>query len=353
VLVRRTGGEWHPPAETVLPDEAKLQKMIAESPSLLPGVEGPAAVATEFGCSYGRIDIVGVDLGGQITVCECKTARNPELRRKVIGQIFAYAAALSGLTWEAFARRFEAASGTPLVARAHALAAKADEDDWDEETFRQETTRCLEAGEFRLVLAVEAIPDELRETVRFLNVHSASRLEVLALELSYRKDGEVEILVPHVWGEEIAGPGPRGGGDLDPGTLVALFRRKHGARAADAAKEILAWADSDPRLRVRFTGTGGVIEPTGLRLALLKLWPKRAVGKGLEVSLHTLADDGERWDPQRIEQFVQDLADIGVNLEPSEPRWPKAPLEPLADETPRQRFFELMEKPINALTGSA
>ena len=63
--------------------------------------------------------------------------------------------------------------------------------------------RCLEAGEFRLVLAVEAIPEELRETVRFLNVHSTPGLEVLALELAWRRDGDVEILVPHTWGEQV------------------------------------------------------------------------------------------------------------------------------------------------------
>ena len=86
--------------------------MIAESPSLLPGIDGPVPVAREFRCHFGMIDIVAVDLSGRITLCECKTERNPELRRKVVGQIFAYAAALSGLAWEAFAHRFERASGT-------------------------------------------------------------------------------------------------------------------------------------------------------------------------------------------------------------------------------------------------
>ena len=111
------------------------------------------------------------------------------------------------------------------------------------------------------------------------------------------------------------------------------------ARAADAAKGILAWAGRDRRLDIRFTGTGGVIEAE--RQSLLKLWPKRAIAKGLEVSLHTLADYGERWDKQRIEHFVQELSDVGVNLEPNERRWPKAPLEPLADEARRPALLRI------------
>ena len=209
MLVRRNKGDWHEPDVTEYPSESELQRMIAESPSLLPGIDGTVPVAREFPCHFGMIDIVAVDLSGRITICECKTARNQELRRKVVGQIFAYAAALSGLSWEAFADRFERASKPALVDQAQALAEDAVEGEWDEETFRQETARCLEVGEFRLVLAVEAIPEELRETVRFLNVHSASGLEVLALELSYRKDSDVEILVPHTWGEESAKGPPR------------------------------------------------------------------------------------------------------------------------------------------------
>lgn len=349
MLVRRNGGEWHPPEVSAYPNEAELQKLIAESPSLLPRVEGPVAVATEFPCDFGSIDVVGVDLSGQIIVCECKTARNPELRRKVVGQIFAYAAGLWGLSWETFARRFERASGTPLVDRARALADEAGEGDWDEETFRQETASCLESGDFRLVLAVEAIPDELRETVRFLNVHSSSGLEVLALELSYRRDGEVEILVPHAWGEETVKPHTTRGQRLDRETLVASVRREHNAPAADAAESILEWADRDPRLHIRFTRTGGVIETAG-GLSLIKLWPKRAITRGLEVNFRTLAKHGERWNEHRIEQFRQELADIGVSLE-GNPGWPKGRLEPLADDARREQFFELMETALAALNG--
>ncbi len=171
---------------------------------------------------------------------------------------------------------------------------------------------------------------------------------MLALELSYRRDGEVEILVPHTWGEESVKP-PGGKGALDQQTLVASTRRNHSPAAADAAEAILEWAERDPRIETRYTRTSGVIQTAG-GLTLLKLRPKRSITKGLEVSLHTLADHGEGWDDERIEQFGQELSEIGLNLE-GDRRWPKASLEPLANTDRCQRFFESMESAIKALTG--
>ena len=55
-------------------------------------------------------------------------------------------------------------------------------------------------------------------------------------------------------------------------------------------------------------------------------------------------------DDERIEQFVQELADIGVQLEPKR-TWPKTPLEPLADDT-SGGSSTLMERVLDTLTTS-
>ena len=67
--------------------------------------------------------------------------------------------------------------------------------------------------------------------------------------------------------------------------------------------------------------------------------------------LKTLSDHGEPWDDERIEQFAQELADIGVQLGPNRKR-PSAPLEALADDTRRQQFLTLMERALDTLTTS-
>jgi hypothetical protein len=45
---------------------------------------------------------------------------------------------------------------------------------------------------------------------------------------------------------------------------------------------------------------------------------------------------------------VREFANIGVNLDRDERRWPKAPLEPLADDARRERFLALMERVLEA-----
>ena len=42
----------------------------------------------------GKADVVIVDASGDITVVECKLAANPEIRRRVVGQLLAYSSAI-------------------------------------------------------------------------------------------------------------------------------------------------------------------------------------------------------------------------------------------------------------------
>jgi hypothetical protein len=97
------------------------------------------------------------------------------------------------------------------------------------------------------------------------------------------------------------------------------------------------------------TRTRGFIETAGQ--PLLKLYTTQWPGS-FEVRLQTLANHGEPWNDERIEQLVQELADIGVNLDSDERRSPKAALEPLADDGTRQQFLTSMERVLDTLTGS-
>jgi hypothetical protein len=69
------------------------------------------------------------------------------------------------------------------------------------------------------------------------------------------------------------------------------------------------------------------------------------------VVLKALLDYGDPWDHQRVEQFVHDLAAIGVELGPKR-NWPAAPLEPLADDGRRRQFLLMMERTLDTLTSS-
>jgi hypothetical protein len=213
MLIRKTGETaWRAPRIQAYSDEAVLQALVAGAPDLLPGGTGaPLAVVREMSVVDGYVDLVGVDPGGNITIVECKLRANPETRRTIVGQIFAYASGLWGLTYEAFDSAFAARAGAPLAERVAALGAEP----WDEEAFRAAVAANLAAGRFRLVIAVDAITEELKRIVRYLNTHTDSALQVLALELSYVADEGVEILLLATYGAETAASKPAAGRKWD------------------------------------------------------------------------------------------------------------------------------------------
>ncbi len=201
LLVRGgTDQAWRAPEVTRYRDERALQDLIMETPSLLPGVDVAAVAAELYLPGTGSVDLVAVEPAGNITLVECKLADNPEIRRAVVGQILAYAGALWRMSYEDFDQAFRNRSGRAL---AEAVAEHAG-DGWDEEAFRTEVTSRLESGSFRLVIAVDEVTDELKRIIEFLNLHTAQGLEVLGFEAAYVSHASLEILIPHVHGEETA-----------------------------------------------------------------------------------------------------------------------------------------------------
>lgn len=200
LLIRRGDGPWVEPGISGHKSEDALQELLATSPDLLPGDETglPLAVARELPVAAGRIDLVGVDVEGELTLCECKLATNPGVRREVVGQLLEYASSLRGMSFGDLADRFEARTGASLVEAISTIAGEG----FDQESFESQVAENLAAGRFRLVIVVDEISKALRQTVVYLNDHLDAA--VLALELAYLRDGEVEMLLPQVYGAESA-----------------------------------------------------------------------------------------------------------------------------------------------------
>src|SRR5690348_8988302 len=105
IVIRKQGEKWEKAEKVIFADEAQLQKMLYDSPELIPTrVENQSAVFTrEAGLpGSGFTDLIGVDAQGNILLVETKLARNGEIRRKVIGQVLEYAAYLWGMQFEDF-----------------------------------------------------------------------------------------------------------------------------------------------------------------------------------------------------------------------------------------------------------
>jgi hypothetical protein len=199
LLVRSShGGGWRPPHTSAYGGEADLQALLEEQPSLLPGV-GEDAVATRelYVPETGSVDVVAVDQTGRITLAECKLGSNPEMRRHVVGQLLAYA---SGL-WRTDFARFDANWRARDGDRSLLVALLGEEGDPDEqERLREAISTNLVEGQFNLVLVVDEITVELRRIIEYLNAHTVNEVSVLALELMYAREADLEIVLPRLYG---------------------------------------------------------------------------------------------------------------------------------------------------------
>ncbi len=185
-------------------DERELQKLLAESPDLIPSQdlrEGSGqliAVVREVNVEIGFIDFLGFSPEGEIAVIECKLANNPEIKRKVIGQVLEYGAALWGMSYEAFDQKIQDRTGKPL---AELVQDKVDAPEWDEEQFRVNIEDNLKQGNFILVIVVDEINDTLTRIIHFLNACGSPNFSFAALEMRRFQSGDVEILLPKVDGD--------------------------------------------------------------------------------------------------------------------------------------------------------
>lgn len=192
LLVRSAGEPWQVPAQVGYLGEADLQRMLADQPSLIPGVGPHALAAREFSTGVGPSDIVVVDQDGSVTVVECKLASNAEVRRKIVGQVLDYASRLWRMPLADFEARWKQCSAGSGVL-----------DNLEDEATTA-LTLALDEGAFRLVLAVDEINEDLRRIVEFINAVTTEQVTVLALELRRVSHDGIDILTPRTFGGELA-----------------------------------------------------------------------------------------------------------------------------------------------------
>lgn len=249
LLIRKPGeNDWHEPEISAYENESRLQELIAKSPTLLPvDFQEPVVASTEVQIpDTGPVDVLAVDAAGSITLVECKLQANPEIRRHVVGQLFAYAAGLWKLPYDQLDNAFSAGAGVGL-APLMASSATAASIEWAEEEFRRRVEQNLQAGHFRLVFAVDEITNELKRIVEFLNEHSSPETQILALELGFVADEGVEILVPNVYGEEAARKKARPGRAWDESSFFEALATRSSPEGVRAVRRFYDLAASRGR----------------------------------------------------------------------------------------------------------
>jgi hypothetical protein len=184
-------------------DEAELQKLLADDPTLIP-VADIGQDITPFCVGVrelsvpgsGYIDILAFSPQGNIAIVECKLASNAEIKRKVIGQILEYAAFVWGMSYEELDSKVRERSGHSLI---ELVTARSGEE-VDEQAFREAVTQRLSSGALLLMVVVDQITPELARTMEFLNDCGGGRFSLHALEMRRFGAQGTEILVPRLHG---------------------------------------------------------------------------------------------------------------------------------------------------------
>jgi hypothetical protein len=279
LLVRGDDGEWSSPQTSRYDDESHLQKVVAEQPSLIPGVSAAARTACELSTVAGPIDVCAVDTDGQITVVECKLSSNSERRRMVIGQVIDYASALWAEGPESFRGEWNRRTGDDL------------REVLDEEAFERLVSN-ISTPRIHLCLAVDLIDEDLRRLVEYVNRSTTADTSVTALQLSYARHGDVEILSPTTFGNEViqlklreqAQGSERWTEERYLDQLEMDSDRDLANKLLTQVKELVPHGESSPIWFGLSPGGFLILHPHGLRFGPIGLW-RNSSGRAMVTGL--------------------------------------------------------------------
>lgn len=310
ILIRQEGGTWREPTDAGYALESELQEILAEHPELIPGVSPAARTCREFQSEVGPADIVVVDSTGEVTLVECKLASNPQIRREVVGQMFDYASRLWGMDPEDFDARWRARTSKSLF-----------DNDVEGALLRATVAGNLAEGRFRIVLAVDAINAPLKRMIEYLNAMSGPATSVIAVEYSRLRQGSVEILMPQVYGQELAETKSAAvsGGDLTQWD-VDSYRAWMAEHDGDNLPAFDLFLSEALAVGLPFVGSKAASPTGGLRIHDARGVLLGAVsfyyytGQGTSVELNFLRipklHAAESPDPALLDAFLQRLGEI-------------------------------------------
>ena len=185
--------------------EKWLQKIIFEHPSLLPineidqifGEANLHPVCREIETGVGPLDNLYINDLGMFTLVECKLWKNPEARRKVIGQILDYAQAFCRLGYNKLVSRIKDKTGKTLF---EIVSAKTE--GLSEHVFFDSVVSNLKKGRFLLLVVGEGIQEETENISKYLQDHAHLNFAFALVEQCLYKIGDSDqpdiLILPRV-----------------------------------------------------------------------------------------------------------------------------------------------------------
>ncbi len=188
--------------------ENNLQQYIYDNPESIPLYDIKEDIrllilAREFATKSGLIDALGIDKDGEIYLIETKLYKNPD-KRTVVAQVLDYGASL----WSNY-RDFNDFTdqisihtnkdfNQSLNQRLNNFFGVSDD---EARLLLDNVRRNLNEGNFKFVVLMDHLHDQLRDLIIFLN--NNSEFTVYAVELEYYKHQDFEILIPKLYGAEV------------------------------------------------------------------------------------------------------------------------------------------------------
>lgn len=255
ILLRKKGTrKWEKVGEQKFTNEAVLQDILYKSPEIIPleklggNIKEPKVFVKEAGLAgSGSADLIGIDESGGITIIECKLATNADIRRKVIGQLLEYAAYLWQKTFEEFD---EICSRAEKWGNKHLLDILREKmgvigEPWSDEEFRQKISQTLTNGDFRLIIAVDTLSDELRRIVEFVNSRGENAATIHVLEMRQYETPELQMLVPELFGSRPTPTDTPRGRQWDEPSFFQQMATQRSDDETEVVRELLKWAKSN------------------------------------------------------------------------------------------------------------
>jgi hypothetical protein len=184
-----------------------LQDLLYRHPRALPIAEieesflGLVPVCREMETPVGPVDVVYVTPSGRPVIVEAKLWRNPESRRKVIGQILDYAKELSRWNYETFdaaVRRARRREDGDQPKGLHELMGFA-KDSLEAARFFDSLSQSLKRGDLLLLIVGDGIREGVGAITEFLEGHASLHFTFGLVEMAiYRMPDGGQLVQPRV-----------------------------------------------------------------------------------------------------------------------------------------------------------
>jgi hypothetical protein len=338
--------------------EDDLQSLLERYPNLMPGDQINSAtprrwvlICREMGVASDEgqgdrwaVDHLFVDQDAIPTLVEVKRSSDTRIRREVVGQLLEYAAN-AALYWtrEKLTAAFQETHGEHARERLQALVGQ----ETDPDQFWNEVSTNLEAGNIRLVFLGDRIPSELRKIVEFLNAQMG-RTEVLAIELRQYTDGQVQTLVPRVFGQTAAAELKKGVRRTYHWDETSFDRALSGASPdlVPVATGLREWAAEQIGEIQWGSGANGSFGPVCEALSGNRRLFHVTISGGVFLQLGYLWEVPPFDEQSAREEFLERLGAIegyqGDKDWANDGRYPGLPLEPLIQQASLDAFKQLL-----------